>query len=161
MKKNGITHKNGDALYKKVGRKYVPISWKDDISDYFSEGIALHYQHRSGWSRIYNVIPHESCVIAALFKHRDAIIKAASEKENVHPNQTLLTKKQKKAWDALSKELGKPASIIRDSYHEMACELERQVIASIFGDPQLAEQARKATQHFPKTVNDIIPDTTK
>jgi hypothetical protein len=93
--------------YEKVGRKYVPVSEYDsEYLDSFSKGTHIVMSYPGGQSRRYNIDPNYAAMIAAGRVAEDAICRAISKASELRPNQTPITPKQKKAWEALAKAFG-------------------------------------------------------
>jgi hypothetical protein len=93
--------------YKKVGRRYVPVSEYDsEYLDSFSKGTHIVMCYPGGQSRRYNIDPNYAAMIAAGRVAEDAICKAISKASELRPKQSPITPGQKKAWEKLAKEFG-------------------------------------------------------
>ena len=94
-------------FYKKVGRRYVPVSTYDSqYLDSFTKGTHLVMSYPGGSSRRYNIDPNYAAMIAAGRVAEDAICKAISKASELRPKSTPITPGQKKAWEKLAKEFG-------------------------------------------------------
>jgi len=94
-------------FYKKVGRRYVPVSEYDsEYLDSFSKGTHLVMMYPGGQSRRYNIDPNYAAMIAAGRVAEDAICRAISKASEMRPQRTPITPGQKKAWEKLAKEFG-------------------------------------------------------
>jgi hypothetical protein len=93
--------------YKKVGRRYVPVSEYDsEYLDSFSKGTHIVMCYPGGQSRRYNIDPNYAAMIAAGRVAEDAICRAISKASELRPKSTPITPGQKKAWEKLAKEFG-------------------------------------------------------
>jgi hypothetical protein len=89
--------------YEKIGRKYVPVSeYDNEFLDSFTKGNHLVMSYPGGTSRRFNIEPALAPMIAAGRIAEDAICQAISKAAELRPQRTLLTSKQKKAWEALA-----------------------------------------------------------
>lgn len=104
-----------EVYYKKVGRRYVPVSEYDsNLMDGFTKGSHLVICYPGGTSRRYNIDPNYAAMIAAGRIAEDAVSKAimdASEirRQQRHEKQEPLTASQRDAWNNLVKEFGDSA----------------------------------------------------
>ena len=104
--------KKKTIFYKKVGRKYEPVSEYDsELMDAFPKGTHIVICYPGGQSRRYNIDPNYAAMIAAGRLAEDTISKAimdASEirRQQRHETGTPLTPSQKAAWENLVKEFG-------------------------------------------------------
>lgn len=105
-----------EVFYKKVGRKYVPVSEYDsDLSYALPKGNHLISVHPGGSSTRYNINPNHAAMIAACRVAEDAISKAIMDATEIRrqtrggKNETPLTESQRAAWDNLVKEFGPDA----------------------------------------------------
>ncbi len=97
------------VYYKKVGRKYEPVSEYDsDLLDSFSKGTHLVMVYPGGRSRRCNIDPAYAPMIAAGRVAEDAISKHIMEVSALRtPEKNKpLTQEQKDAWEALAKAMG-------------------------------------------------------
>ena len=95
-----------EIFYKKVGRRYVPVSEYDPVMlDGFPKGTHLVMCYPGGESRRYNVDPNHAALIAAGRIAEDAMVNAIVKATALRPQKTRLTARQKNAWDNLAKEL--------------------------------------------------------
>jgi hypothetical protein len=103
-----------EVFYKKVGRKYVPVSEYDsDLTYALPKGTHWVMCYPGGTSTRYHVEPNYVAMIAAGRVAEDAISKAimnATEiRRNTRSKETPLTPGQKAAWDKLVEEFGPDA----------------------------------------------------
>lgn len=106
------------VFYKKVGRKYVPVSEYDsDLHDGFPEGSHLVVCRPGITTRKYNIDPNYAALIAASIIAHDAIssaiVKASEPSPITSPVTTPLTVKQRKAWEKLRDEMGDGLGMIQ------------------------------------------------
>jgi hypothetical protein len=135
--------------YKKVGRKYEPVSEYDsEYLDSFSKGTHLVMVYPGGQSRRYNIEPNHAAMIAAGRVAEDAICRAISKASELRPTSTPITLGQKKAWEKLAKEFGDELCTLHGlSVHDCA---EAGVKAMMAEAEKLMsnESVRKAYEHF-------------
>lgn len=96
-------------FYKKVGRKYVPVSeYDNDLLDALPKGDHLISMYPGGSSRRYNIDPNYAALIAAGRVAEDAISKHIMEVSALRTPErnSPITEEQKAAWEALSKAMG-------------------------------------------------------
>jgi hypothetical protein len=97
-------------FYKKVGRRYVPVSTYDSqYLDSFPKGTHLVMSYPGGQSRRFNINPNYAAMIAAGRIAEDAISKKIMEASALRPKSAPMTPKQIKAWNNLIKEFGEEA----------------------------------------------------
>jgi hypothetical protein len=136
-------------FYKKVGRKYEPVSEYDsEYLDSFSKGTHLVMVYPGGQSRRYNIEPNHAAMIAAGRVAEDAICRAISKASELRPKSTPITLGQKKAWEKLAKEFGDELCTLHGlSVHDCA---EAGVKAMMAEAEKLMsnESVRKAYEHF-------------
>ncbi len=111
-------------FYKKVGRRYVPVSeYDNELLDSFPKGDHLVSVYPGGSSRRFNIDPNYAAMIAAGRVAEDAISKHIMEKSAMRvPSQHQpLTQEQQQAWEALAKSFGKERFALEYcSYREAA-----------------------------------------
>ena len=103
-----------EIFYKKVGRKYVPVSEYDSELTYaLPKGTHLVMCYPGGTSTRYHVEPNYVALIAASRIAEDAISKAIMDateiRRNYNSRQKPLTPEQKEAWEHLVKAFGPDA----------------------------------------------------
>lgn len=102
------------VFYKKVGRRYVPVSEYDqELLDALPKGAHLTLVYPGGQSTRYNVEPALAPMLAASRVAEDAmstaIMKAAEIRLQSRDRQRILTESQRSAWEHLARELGNSA----------------------------------------------------
>lgn len=96
-----------ETFYKKVGRKYVPVSMYDPSFDgSFSNGCTLVVVTPNYSIRKYNIDPEFAPLIAAATFARDAISKSLRDSLDARPSKTPITEQQREAWIKLSEAFG-------------------------------------------------------
>lgn len=96
-----------ETIYKKVGRKYVPIKEFDSAYNAgFPKGCHLVICEPGKHLYKYNIEPELAPLIAASTYAREAISKTIQESLAMRPSSVLLTEEQKNAWVELSKAFG-------------------------------------------------------
>jgi len=104
-----------EIFYKKVGRKYVPVSEYDsDLSYALPKGAHLLIVYPGGQSTRYDINPNYAAMLAACRVAEDAISKAIMDATEIRrqtrgKSETPLTESQKAAWENLVKEFGDDA----------------------------------------------------
>jgi hypothetical protein len=138
-------------FYKKVGRKYEPVSEYDQtLMDAFPKGTHIVMCYPGGQSRRYNIDPALAPMIAAGRVAEDAISKTIMEKSalRVPEREQPLTPEQLAAWQHLASTFGQEKYALEwCSYREAA---EAGIQAMIFEAEALMrhESVRKAYDHF-------------
>jgi hypothetical protein len=97
------------VFYKKVGRRYQPVSEYDqDLKDSFGKGTHMVQVYPGGQSRRYNIDPDYAALIAAGRVAEDAISKTIMEKSalRIPERQQPITPEQAEAWRKLSELFG-------------------------------------------------------
>ncbi len=111
-------------FYKKVGRRYIPVSeYDNELLDSFPKGDHLVSVYPGGSSRRFNIDPNYAAMIAAGRVAEDAISKHIMEKSAMRvPSQHQpLTQEQQQSWEALAKSFGKERFALEYcSYREAA-----------------------------------------
>ena len=97
-----------EVFYKKVGRKYVPISeYNSEFIDSLRYGTHLVMSYPSGQSTRCNIEPDFAAMIAAGHYAEDAISKAIMKAQDMRPHQgEALTPEQHQAWEAFVEVMG-------------------------------------------------------
>jgi hypothetical protein len=143
-----------EVYYKKVGRRYVPVSEYDsNLMDSFSKGSHLVICYPGGTSRRFNVDPNYAALIAAGRVAEDAISKKIMEvteirRQQRHETKTPLTPSQKAAWENLVTEFGPDAKQLEwPSARECAENAVKAMQEEAFNLME-NESVRKAYDHF-------------
>lgn len=115
---------NETVFYKKVGRRYVPVSYYDsEVMDSVKPGTHLVVKRKGSTLRRVDIDPAFAPMIAAGVYAEDAIsdsIMQASSLRCPSDNQPL-TPGQKAAWELLAKEFGRESFPLQwPSYRESA-----------------------------------------
>lgn len=137
------------VYYKKVGRKYQPISEYDsDLLDSLPYGIHLIDCRPEGRSRRYNIDPNYAAMIAAGTVAEDAICHTIVELSKVQPPRKALTPQEQDAWENLIAVWGDQAvSLTR----HCAFDISRAAVTAMQheADKLMKNQSvRKAYEHF-------------
>jgi hypothetical protein len=111
-------------FYKKVGRRYIPVSeYDNEYLDSFPKGDHLVSVYPGGSSRKFRIDPNYAALIAAGRVAEDAISKHIMETSalRVPDKEKPLTEEQRNAWEAFSKAMGKEVYALEYcSYREAA-----------------------------------------
>lgn len=116
------------TFYRKVGRRYVPVSeYDEEWLNSFRKGCHLIVSEPGGQSRRYDIDPNYAALIAAGIVAEDALSRAlikAGEIRMQRPSRDRkLTTSQKEAWENLVKEFGDEAKQLEwPSAREVAVE---------------------------------------
>lgn len=90
-------------FYKKVGRRYVPVSeYDNELLDSFPKGDHLVSVYPGGSSRRFNIDPNYAAMIAAGRVAEDAVSKAIAKAQELRPKHTPITEEQRALWKALA-----------------------------------------------------------
>lgn len=139
------------VFYKKVGRKYIPVSeYDNELLDAFPKGTHLVMSYPGGQSRRFNIDPNYAALIAAARVAEDAISKCIMDASalRVPEKNRPLTEEQRQAWENFNKAMGKEVYALEwCSYREAA---EAGISAMIDEADKLMkhESVRKAYEHF-------------
>ena len=96
-----------ETLYKKVGRRYVPIAECDPmLYDAMPEGSHLVTVKPGVRMTHYAVMPADATVLAVINKHYDALVNAVRDASEKKPTVIPVTKKQRAMWEACKKAFG-------------------------------------------------------
>ena len=96
-----------EIFYKKVGRRYVPVSEYDPaLMEAMPKGSHLVVVYPGGQSTRYNVDPNYASLIAAGRVAEDALSDAIRKASELRPQRSPITPGQKKAWEKLAREFG-------------------------------------------------------
>jgi hypothetical protein len=136
-------------FYKKVGRRYVPVSeYDNELMDSFPKGTHLVQCYPGGSSRRFNIDPAYAPMIAAGRVAEDVISKALMRASDLRPQKAPITEGQRKAWDNLVKEFGEEARCLQWPSAREACE-EAVKAMSVEAEKLLTNPSvRKAYERF-------------
>jgi hypothetical protein len=135
--------------YEKIGRRYVPVAEYDsDFLDSFTKGNHLVMSYPGGTSRRFNIEPALAPMIAAGRVAEDAICRAISKAADLRPQRTLLTPRQKKAWEELAAAFGDELCTLKGlSIHDCA-EAGVQAMQAEADKLLTNDSVRKSYEHF-------------
>ena len=112
-----------EIYYKKVGRRYVPVSEYDsDLLDSFPKGNHLVMSYPGGKSTAYKIDPNYAALIAAGRVAQDAMCDAINQAAAMHRAKGLvLTEKQRLAWEHFVEVMGESGRCVHyKSVHDIA-----------------------------------------
>lgn len=139
------------VFYKKVGRKYEPVSEYDqELCDAFTKGAHLVMVYPGGSSRRYNVDPNYAAMIAAGRVCEDAISKVIMDKSalRVPERKQPLTEEQQAAWKHLASTFGEERFALEWCSYREAAEAGVQAMQKEAEKLLEHESVRKAYDHF-------------
>jgi hypothetical protein len=139
------------VFYKKVGRKYEPVSEYDqDLIDSFSKGTHLVMVYPGGASRRYNIDPNYAALIAAGRVAEDAISKVIMDKSalRVPEKHKPLTEEQLAAWKHLASTFGEERFALEWCSYREAAEAGVEAMMREAEKLMKHESVRKAYEHF-------------
>jgi len=151
MTGTGMIKNTKTVFYKKVGRRYQPVSeYDNELLDSFTKGTHLVMCYPGGTSRRFDVNPDYAAMIAAGRVAEDAISKKIMEKSalRVPEKNKPLTPEQKAAWEHLAETFGEERYALEYcSYREAA---EAGITAMMEEAEKLMENpaVRKAWDQF-------------
>lgn len=141
-----------EVYYKKVGRKYVPVSEYDSfLMSSLPEGNHMIMCYPGGSSTRHNINPNHAAMIAAGRVAEDAIsrvIMKATELRRSTNGCKKLTPEQKEAWEQLVKVFGEDARQLEWPSAREAC--QQAVEAMVLEADKLMNvpSVKKAYEHF-------------
>lgn len=95
------------VFYKKVGRKYVPVSeYDDELMMSFPKGTHIVMCYPGGQSTRYNIDPNYAAMIAAGRLAEDAVCEAIYKESEAQPKERPITERQRKAWEEMKAAFG-------------------------------------------------------
>jgi hypothetical protein len=111
-----------EIIYKKVGRKYVPVRYYDSNFDRgFPEGSSLVTKMGNSELRQYKIDPaHAPMIAAGKYAYEGMLdgLRAASE---MRPKTAPITKKERALWEEMKKVMGDSAFYVQfPSLHDIA-----------------------------------------
>ena len=139
-----------EIYYKKVGRRYVPISEYDsNLMDSIPVDTAMLIVSRPGCtSRRYDIdIAHAPLVAAGLYAE-DAIAGAILKASEMRPARTPITLGQQAAWKKLSKEFGEECTPLQYPSVREAAEAGAKAMQAEAVKLLSNESVRAAYEHF-------------
>ena len=96
-----------ETFYKKVGRRYVPVSEYDsELFDSMPKGSHLVMCYPGGRSLRYNINPNHAALIAASRVAEDAMSTALLRASEMRPKHRPITEQQREAWQNLQRAFG-------------------------------------------------------
>lgn len=139
-----------EVYYKKVGRKYVPVSEYDsNLMDALPKGTHIIMSYPGGQSTRYNIDPAYAPMIAAGRVAEDAISRTIMEQSQMRPNRTRqLTPEQHEAWNALSKALGDDKYALEYCSYREAAEAGIKAMQEEVDKLLTVPAVKKAYEHF-------------
>lgn len=141
-------------FYKKVGRKYEPVSEYDsELLDAFPKGTHIVICYPGGQSTRYNIDPNYAAMIAAGQLAEDTISRAIMDATEIRRQQryetkTPLTKGQQEAWENLVKEFGDSAKQLEWPSAREIAEAGVKVMQDEAMKLMEHESVRQAYEHF-------------
>ena len=139
------------VFYKKVGRRYTPVSEYDsELLDSFSKGTHIVMSYPGGQSRRYNIDPDYAAMIAAGRVAEDAISKHIMEVSALRPRESRkpLTPEQKEAWERLAAAFGDERYALEWCSYREAAEAGVKAMQEEANKLLEHESVRKAYDHF-------------
>ncbi len=141
-----------NIYYKKVGRRYTPVSEYDsELMDAFTKGTHLVQVYPGGSSRRYNIDPDYAALIAAGRVAEDAISKHIMETSKLRVperDRKQLTDEQRLAWENFSRAMGKEVYALEYCSYREAAEEGVKAMIHEFKDLISNPAVRKAYDNF-------------
>jgi hypothetical protein len=98
------------VFYKKVGRRYKPVSeYDNELMSAFPKGAHIVLTYPGGRSSRYNIDPAWGPMIAAGRYAEENISKVLMQASDLRPKRRPITEGQRSAWENLVKEFGEEA----------------------------------------------------
>ena len=127
------------VFYKKVGRKYVPVSEYDqELLNSLPKGNHLAMVYPGGQSFRFSIEPALAPMIAAGRYAEDSMCEVLRKASEAKPIRQPLTEKQVKAWRKMQKEMG-------DEVYYLQYPSDRDIVEA--GVRAMAEEANKLLSH--------------
>lgn len=98
------------TIYKKVGRRYVPIGACENEAMYFPRGASLVWVRDSMTLTQYGIEPADAALLAAAERMRDAMTDAMRKADRLEPDGKL-TGVRLKAWNAYKAIAGEESAL--------------------------------------------------
>ena len=96
-----------ETFYKRVGRRYVPVSEYDsELFDSIPKGSHLVICYPGGRSTCYNINPNHAALIAASRVAEDAMSTALMRASEMRPKHRPITEQQRESWQNLQRAFG-------------------------------------------------------
>lgn len=145
-----------DVLYRREGRRYIPVSLIDHEWRAFPNGSHLVVADLPGRTIYrYNVANEDAAVCAALTRCEDFLVSALVKESTVRPARPPITDAQRQAWEHFIEVMGDSGrTVCHVSAQEIAANALKQMndrVEAILADPRVIE----AYQQF-KTVVAMI-----
>jgi hypothetical protein len=144
-----------EIFYKKVGRKYVPVSEYDSVlMEAMPKGSHLVNVYPGGQSTRYSVNPNHVALLAACRVAEDAISKAIMDATEIRrstrggKNETPLTEEQRDAWNHLVDVFGPDAKQLEWPSARECAEKAAQAIMIEAEKLMSVPSVQKAYEHF-------------
>ena len=137
------------VFYKKVGRRYEPVSEYDsELCGSLPHGAHLILSYPGGSSTRYKIDPAYAPLIAAGRVAEDKISEAIRKASDLRPKTKPITQEQKDAWEHLVEVFGEEARYLEWPSAREACE-EAVKAMQLEADKLLQNEAVKlAYEHF-------------
>lgn len=95
------------VFYKKVGRRYKPVSeYDDELMMSFPKGTHIVMCYPGGQSTRYNIDPNYAAMITAGRLAEDAVCEAIYKESEARPKERPITERQRKAWEEMKAAFG-------------------------------------------------------
>ena len=138
-----------ETFYKKVGRRYVPVSEYDsELFNSMGKGSHLVMCYPGGHSTRYNVNPNHAALIAASRVAEDAMSTALLRAGEIRPKTKALTTEQREAWEHLIQVFGEDARIIEQASAREIAEAGIQALIQEADKLMKHESVRHAYEQF-------------
>jgi hypothetical protein len=139
------------VFYKKVGRRYQPVSEYDqELIDSFGKGTHMVQVYPGGSSRVYNIDPDYAALIAAGRVAEDAISRKIMEASalRVPEKHKPLTPGQLEAWKKLAEEFGEERYALEWCSYREAAEVGVKAMMEEFKELISNPAVRKSYDNF-------------
>lgn len=139
-----------ETYYRKVGRRYKPVSYYDPgVCDSFPVGAHLVIREPSSTLRRYNVDPNVAGLLAAALMIRDPVIDAIHDASSLQPSERQpLTPEQHSAWVAFEQAMGDDLFAVSTSSAQQIAEAATEALQREFDRMITNPNARAAFDQF-------------
>lgn len=137
------------TLYKKVGRRYVPVKeYDEELTNSYHRGTHLVISEPGHKITRFNIKPEHAPLIAAGIKAEETLSKALVKASDLRPSGKLLTVEQKRAWNKLSKSFGEDCHMLQWPSAREASEEAMGVLREEAEKLLTNDTIKKAYEHF-------------
>jgi hypothetical protein len=139
-----------ETYYKKVGRRYVPVSYYDsDLTHALQDGCTLIVKNKGATSFIRNnITPDNAAIVAAMVYAKETLTKAMHAASEVRPARAPITDEELRAWGQLKAAMNEDAFYIQyPALYDIAEEATKKM-QEVVDEMLKNDSVRQAYDHF-------------